>query len=448
MQNTMKTGLSRRKFLFGSAAALTAPLILPSRLFGKNAPSNTLNVGIVGCGNRFRTHQTIGQIPGVRVVAVCDVWDERATVGKAQIDETNGDAHCKTYGDFRDLIADSEVDMVVVGAPDHWHALIAIAAANAGKHIYLEKPFAYSVEEGRAVINAVRRNGVILQHGTQQRSSASFQRATYLAQGGLIGNVDTVYAISHPGPSGGDPSKTQIPAGYNYDLFTGPAPKTPFYLDMITRSGTAARGGTPAWYFTSVFGGGWVTAWGSHHVDSAQFALGKDHEAPVKIEAKGLYPETGMFDTAYSWYAELTYADGKKIIYCTPDRPECPKMPGADIIVVGETGWVAANRGKVWSSQPGLTERNWPKDNPALQLMDRGGQMDHFKSLVDAIRYGTPVNAPMEIGQLSTTLCHLTSIGIETQRPLNWNSLTERFVDDPQADRLLGRSMRAPWSLA
>ncbi len=448
MQNTVKTGLSRRKFLFGSAAALAAPLILPSRLFGQASPSNTLNVGIIGCGNRFRTHKTIGQIPGVRVVAVCDVWDERATVGKAQIDETNGDTHCKTYGDFRDLIADTEVDVVIIGAPDHWHALIAIAAANAGKHIYLEKPFAYSVEEGRAVINAVRRNGVILQHGTQQRSSAPFQRAAYLAQGGLIGDVNTVYAISPPGPSGGDPSKTQIPAGHNYDLFTGPAPKTPFYLDMVTRSGTAARGGPPGWYFTSVFGGGWVTAWGSHHVDSAQFALGKDHEAPVKIEAKGLYPEKGMFDTAHSWYAELTYADGKKIIYCTPDRPECPKMPGANIIAVGEAGWVAANRGKVWSSQPGLTERNWPKDNPALQLMDRGGQMDHFQSLVDAIRYGTPVNAPMEIGQLSTTLCHLTSIGIETQRLLNWNSSAERFVDDPQADRLLGRSMRAPWTLA
>ena len=448
MQNTVKTGLSRRKFLFGSAAALAAPLILPSRLFGQASPSNTLNVGIIGCGNRFRTHKTIGQIPGVRVVAVCDVWDERATVGKAQIDETNGDTHCKTYGDFRDLIADTEVDVVIIGAPDHWHALIAIAAANAGKHIYLEKPFAYSVEEGRAVINAVRRNGVILQHGTQQRSSAPFQRAAYLAQGGLIGDVNTVYAISPPGPSGGDPSKTQIPAGHNYDLFTGPAPKTPFYLDMVTRIGTAARGGTPGWYFTSVFGGGWVTAWGSHHVDSAQFALGKDHEAPIKIEANGLYPEKGMFDTAHSWYAELTYADGKKIIYCTPDRPECPKMPGANIIAVGEAGWVAANRGKVWSSQPGLTERNWPKDNPALQLMDRGGQMDHFQSLVDAIRYGTPVNAPMEIGQLSTTLCHLTSIGIETQRPLNWNSSAERFVDDPQADRLLGRSMRAPWTLA
>lgn len=441
-------GLSRRQFLYGSAAALAVPLVLPSRLFGLTAPSNTLNVGIIGCGNRFRTHKTIGQIPGVRVMAVCDVWDERARVGKSQVDEMYGNDRCKAYGDFRDLIADAEVDVVLVGAPDHWHALIAIAAANAGKHIYLEKPFAYSVDEGRAVINAVRRNGVLLQHGTQQRSSAPFQRAAYLAQGGCIGHVDTVYAISPPGPSGGDPSKTQIPAGHNYELFTGPAPKTPFYLDMVTRSGTAARGGTPGWYFTSVFGGGWVTAWGSHHVDSAQFTLGKDHEAPIKVEAEGLYPETGMFDTAYSWVAELTYADGKKIIYCTPDRPECPKMPGANIIAVGETGWVAAHRGKVWSSQPGLTERNWPKDNPALQLMDRGGQMDHFKSLVDAIRYGTPVNAPMEIGQLSTTLCHLTRIGIETQRPLHWNGTAERFVNDPQADRLLGRVMRAPWKLA
>jgi len=441
MQNTVKTGLSRRKFLYGSAAALATPLILPSRLFGKNTPLSTLNVGIVGCGNRFRSHQTIGQIPGVRVVAVCDVWDERATVGKAQIDEANGDAHCKTYGDFRDLIADTEVDVVLIGAPDHWHALIAIAAANAGKHIYLEKPFAYSVEEGRAVINAVRRNGVLLQHGTQQRSMATFQRATYLAQGGFIGKVDTVYAISPLGPKGGDPSKTQIPAGHNYDLFTGPAPKTPFYLDMVTRSGT------PGWYFTSVFGGGWVTAWGSHHVDSAQFALGKDHEAPVKVEARGHYPETGAFDTAHSWYAEFTYADGKKLIYCTPDQPECPKV-SANIIVVGETGWVAAHRGKVWSNPPGLTERNWPKDNPALQLMDRGGQMDHFKNFVDAIRYGERLNAPMEIGQLSTTLCHLTSIGIETQRPLQWDGGAERFVNDPQADRLLGRPMRAPWTLA
>ena len=439
--------LNRRQFLQSSAFA-AAPLILPSRLFGQNAPSKTLNVGIVGCGNRFRAHQSIGALPGVRVVAVCDIWADRANIAKTQIDETNGDTHCKTYEDFRELIADAEVDVVTVGAPDHWHALIAIAAANAGKHIYLEKPFAYSVEEGRAVINAVKRNGVILQHGTQQRSTSTFQRATYLAQGGFLGDVNTVYAISHPGPSGGDPTKRQIPEGYNYDLFTGPAPKTPFYLDLATRTGTAARGGTPGWYFTSVFGSGWITAWGSHHVDSAQFALGKDHEAPVKVEAEGKYPETGVFDTAHSWYAEFTYADGKKLIYCTPDRPECPKVERANIVVLGEKSWVAANRAKVWSNPPSLIERNWPKDNPALQLMDRGGQFDHFKNFVDAIRDGGRLNAPMEIGHQSTTLCHLTSIGIETQRPLTWDGAVERFVNDPQADRLLGRPMRAPWKLA
>lgn len=438
--------LNRRKFLQGGAL-LAAPLILPSRLFGKDAPSNTLNVGIIGSGNRFRSHHTIRYLPGVRVVAVCDIWEARAAIAKAKVDEANNDTHCKVYGDFRELIADPGVDVVMIGAPDHWHALMAIEAANAGKHIYLEKPFAYSVEEGGAVIQAVRRNGVILQHGTQQRSIATFQRATYLAQGGFLGNVDTVYAISPIGPWGGDPSKTQIPEGYNYDLFTGPAPKTPFYLDMATRTGTPVRGGTPGWYFTSVFGGGWVTAWGSHHVDSAQFALGKDHEAPVKVEARGHYPETGMFDTAHSWYAEFTYADGKKLIYCTPDQAECPKVK-ADIIVLGETGWVAAHRGKVFSNPAGLVERNWPKDNPALQLLDQGGQMEHFKNLVDAICYGERLNAPMEIGQLSTTLCHLTNIAIEAQRPLRWDGAAERFVGDPQADRLLVRPMRAPWKLA
>ena len=447
MQNTMMKGLSRRKFLSGSMAALAAPMILPARLFGRLSPSNTLNLGIIGCGNRYRTHKTIGDIPGVRVVALCDIWAERVQRAKAQIDEINGDTHCKTYEDFRDLIADTEIDLVTIAAPDHWHALIAVAAANAGKHLYLEKPFAYSVEEGRAVLDAVRRNGVILQHGTQQRSSAYFQRATYLAQAGFLGEVDTVYAISPPGPKGGNPRQTQIPTGYNYELFTGPAPKTPFYMDMASRSGTADWGGTPGWYFTSVFGSGWVTAWGSHHVDSAQFALGKDHEAPVKIEATGRYPAKGVFDTAHSWYAELTYADGKKIIYCTKDRPECPKV-GGNIVVFGEKGWSAANRRKAWSNPPSLMERNWPRDHPAFQLMERGGQSYHFENFVNAIRYGSRLNAPAEIGHLSTTLCHLTHIGIETQRPLTWDGAAERFVNDPVADRLLSRPMRAPWSLA
>jgi predicted dehydrogenase len=437
----MGFGLSRKDFLLGSAGAAAAPTIIPAGVLGSGAPSNTLNVAIVGCGGRSRTHiRDFSSIPGVRVVAVCDIWDKRAQEAKASVDAANGDTQCRTYKDFREMIAHPEVDIVTVAAPDHWHALVAIEAANRGKHIYLDKPFAYSIEEGRAIINAVKRNGVILQHGTQQRSMSTFQRPTYLARHGFLGNVDTAYAISPVGHIGGDPTPAEPPQDFDFDFFTGPAPKIPFFTEM------AIRKGTPGWYFMRPFCSGWLTAWGSHHVDSAQFAMGKDHEAPVSIEASGLYPETGAFDAAYSWYAEFKYADGKKMIYCTSDRPECPKV-GGNVVMLGDRGWAAATRGQLLTHPANLLETAWPLDDPALQLMDRGGQREHFVNFIDAIRYGVRQNGPMEVGHLSTSLCHLAGISIETQRSLVWDAKTETIVNDPQANRLLGRSMRAPWKL-
>ena len=431
---------SRRRFLQG-AALTAAPMLAPSRIFGAAAPSNTLNAGIVGCGNRFRAHFAgLSSLPGVRIAAVCDIWPQRARDAKAEVDKLNSDSSCKAYHDFRELTANPAIDIVTVAVPDHWHALVAVEAANRGKHIYLEKPFAYSIEEGRALADAVKRNGVILQHGTQQRSMATFQRVTYLARHGYLGNVDTAYAISPKGETGGDPARTEMPEGYDYEFFNGPAPRTPFFTEL------AIRKGTPGWYFTSVFGGGWITAWGSHHVDSAQFALGKDGEAPVKVEAVGSYPEEGVFDTAYSWHAEFTYADGKKLIYLTRDRPECPR-DGGDMVILGDKGWASADRGKAQSNPANLMEMTWPADDPDLQLMDRGGQADHFANFIDAIREGARLNAPMEIGRLSTSLCHLTGIAIETQRPLQWDPAKETFVNDPVASRLLGRPPRAPWKL-
>ena len=436
--------IERRRFLSGSLAA-TAAMILPSRLFGEEAPSRTLQVGIIGLGDRYRAHTAdFSRIPGVRVVAVCDVWKERQKEAKSRVDAVNQDTDCRTYDDYREMIADPEVDIVAVAAPDHWHALIAIEAARHGKHIYLEKPFAYSVEEGRAIIRAVRRHGVMLQHGTQQRSTSSFQRATWLARSGHLGTVHRVHAISPPGPVGGDATPSPIPEGFDFDFFTGPAPTIRFYHDLLHKQ---EGGYTPGWYFNQLFGGGWVTAWGSHHVDSAQFALGKDNEAPVRVEAMGDYPTTGAFDTAHTWHAEFEYADGKKLLYSTADRPEAPKTD-ANILVIGDEGWVAATRGKVWSNPSSLVERSWPRTDPELQLMDEGGQAAHFRNFIDAIREGRRQNGAMDPGHLSTTLCHLTGIGIELQRPLSWDGRRERFAGDPVADRLLGRPMRPPWTLS
>ena len=432
---------ARRRFLqMGAMAGL--PMILPSRLFGSTAPSRHLHVGIIGCGDRFHAMTAdFTRIAGVRVTAICDLWPERRAYAKGVVDQRNGDGHCKTYSDFRALIADPEVDIIGITAPDHWHSLMAIEGAAHGKHIYLEKPFAYSIEEGRAILAAVKHHGVLLQHGTQQRSTSHFQRATWLARHGYLGNVEKVYAISPVGITGGDASDTAMPEGFDYDRFTGPAPRTPFFRELILRPNT-----TSGWYFTSVFGSGWITAWGSHHVDSAQMALGKDGEAPVRVEATGSYPTTGVFDTCDSWHAELTYADGKKIIFLTEDRPECPKID-ANIVVVGDEGWVAATRGRSWSNPPSLCERAWPPGDPSLPQLDRGSQAEHFRNFIDAIRDGIALNSPMESGHLSTALCHLTHIGVEIQRPFEWDGAHERVRNDAQANRMLGRAMRAPWTL-
>lgn len=431
---------SRRRFLQAGAAA-AFPLILPSRLLGAASPSRTLNVAIAGGGTRCNAHtHGFSSIPGVRVVAVCDVWPKRAAAAKQTIDKLNGDSSCKTYHDYREMISDPSVDIVTIAAPDHWHALIAIEAANHGKHIYLEKPFAYSVREGRAVVDAVRRNGVMLQNGTQQRSISHFQRAAMLAKLGYLGEVDTVYAISPPGPTDGNPAPVAPPAGLDYDFFTGPAPVTP-YVD-----GLAERKGTPGWYFLSPFSSGWVTAWGSHHVDSAQWALGKDREAPVAVEARGSRPTGGAWDTVCDWYSELTYADGKKLIFLTSDRPENPCVSG-NILILGSKGWASATRGSFTSNPPNLARITLPGDDPEFAQIRAGGEAMHYLNFVDAIRYGTRQNAPMEIGRLSTNLCHLTQIAIEAQRPLRWDNSKESFINDSQANRLLGRPMRSPWKL-
>lgn len=446
--------MKRRDFLKRSAG-MSLPLILPSAFASQTAPSGRLNVGILGCGDRGPAHaRHIFKIPNARVRAVCDIWPLRAQQFSDHINQKQGETGCKVYQDFRQLCADPEIDIVMVALPDHWHALAAIEAAKHGKHIYLEKPMAYSVEEGRAVLEAVKHARVIAQHGTQQRSISSFQRATYLARHGYLGEVKTVYAISPPGPIGGDPTMTEMPEGYDYDRFTGPAPKTPWFTELAIRKGKAgwdfSQGfggpwkGTSGWYFCQAFGGGWVTAWGSHHVDSAQFALGKDRESPVRVEFEGKYPETGVFDTAYSWYGEYTYADGKKLIYCTSDRPEAPKEAG-EIMIVGEEGTVSASRGKIWSNPYSLMELPLPLRDRDLQALEVS--RDHVGNLVDAIVRGEPLAAPLEIGHRSTTLCHLANIGIGIQRPFQWDGQAERIKKDPVANQLLGRAMRKPWSL-
>jgi predicted dehydrogenase len=423
--------LSRRGFLRGTLAA-SIPLAAPSILrAAAPPPSERLNLAVIGTGGQGSSHaRTWAGLPESQLVAVCDVNREHARLVKADTDSARGDKSCAVYQDFRELLARADIDAVSIATPDHWHALIAMAAMRAGKHVYLEKPVAYTVEQGRALVNAVRLYGVVLQNGTQQRSMSPFQRAAWLASSGRLGKVHTAIAISPYGPQGGDPNPSAPPPEIDYEFWLGPAPRKPY-----TPGRCSGHGGV-GWYHIRDYSGGWITAWGSHHVDCAQWALGKDSEAPVSVEAQGEFPKEGVYDTCCKWRSELRYADGTKLIFATPGEAE-GRM---DVLIQGDQGWVCASRSEIdahpkslLAEQPGPLAEPWPTH--------------HYRDFLQAIREGRDPAAPIEGAHLSTTLCHLINIAIVLQRPLRWDGTRERFVNDPVADSMLISPMRAPWNL-
>lgn len=423
--------LNRRGFLRGSLAA-SLPLAFPNILRAANIPpSQRLNLAVIGAGSRGGDHTRAWTgVPESRMAAVCDVNRNHAQRVKAAADSAQGNKDCAVYADFRELLARDDIDAVSIAVPDHWHAIIALHAIRAGKHVYLEKPVAYTVEQGRALVEAVSKYGVVLQNGTQQRSMSTFQRATWLARAGKLGKVHTAIATSPYGPQGGDPNPAAPPPEIDYEFWLGPAPHKPYTPGRCDGSRGAG------WYHIRDYSGGWITAWGSHHVDCAQWALGKDHEAPVAVEAKGEFAKSGVYDCCYKWRAEFTYADGVKLIFATPNEAE-GKM---DVFIQGDQGWVCANRGTIdahpkslLAEQPGALADPWPAD--------------HFRDFLHAIRDGRQPAAPIEVSHLSTTLCHLANISIVAQRPLRWDGKRERFISDPLADRMLAAPLRSPWTL-
>jgi predicted dehydrogenase len=425
------TSLSRRGFLRASLA-VSIPLAAPSFLRAAGTPPSVrLNLGVIGVGGQGSNHaRTWAGVPEARLVAVCDVNRAKAETARTNADAAQGDKSCAAYQDFRELLARDDIDAVSIAVPDHWHALIALAALRAGKHVYLEKPLAYSVDQGRALVETVRRHGMVFQQGTQQRSMSTFQRATWLARSGRLGRVHTAIATSPNGPQGGDPNPAAPPPELDYEFWLGPAPWKPY-----TPGRCHGHGGV-GWYHIRDYSGGWVTAWGSHHVDCAQWALGKDHEAPVSVEAKAEYPQSGVFDTCMKWRSEMVYADGTKLIFATPAEAR-GRM---DVFIEGDAGWVSANRGSIdahpkslLAEQPGPLAATWPTH--------------HFRDFLQAIRDGRDPASSIEGAHQSTTLCHLTNIAAVLQRPLRWDGRREHFIDDPVADRMLATPLRSPWNL-
>ncbi len=434
-------GLTRRGWLQASAGVLAGPLIVPSAVLGKEAPSNKITVGFIGTGNngtnwiqRFVTDSR------VRVVAVCDVnregpgyWDGSVRgrePARRMVDAFYNAKGCAAYEDFRELIARDDIDAIYIGTPDHWHALIAIAAAKAGKDIYGQKPLSLTVAEGRKMVEAVEQAGVVWQTGSQQRSDWNFRRVCELVRNGRIGEVHTVRC----GLPGGTPdygktahqTKTEpAPTGFQYDLWLGPAPEAPY---CPARVGVNFR-----WVLD--YSGGQVTDWGGHHIDIAQWGLGADGAGPVQIKnAKGKFAKGPIYNTATEFYFECIYANGVKLIVSDKER-QGVRFEGSD-------GWVWANRGTHEASSARIYESRIEKDGVHLYRSD-----DHVANFVDCVISRKKTVAPIETAHRSITIAHLGNIAMLLGRDLKWDPSKEQIVDDPGAADKLARPYRKPWVL-
>ncbi len=349
---------SRRRFLGQTAAALAAPTILPSSVFGENAPSKRIAMGFIGMGNRgIGVMEALLNHPEVQGVAVCDVDDFHfryhkekrtrdygRTPGKAALEK----AHAKrtdsgswkggdAYEDFRELLARDDIDAVMVATPDHWHGVITMAALRAGKDVYCEKPVTHKYAEGHAIHREVAKRKAVFQVGSQQRSDPNFQKAVELVRNGLLGKITRVEVglpTGHDQPEG-DASVKTPPSDLNYDLWCGPAEKLPYCEACHHWS----------WRWTKTYGGGQLMDWIGHHNDIAHWGLGMDKSGPVSVEAKNwVYPTTKLYDAPMS-YDVISKYEGDIEVVMSSRLTMGTKW-------IGEDGWVYVNRGKIDASHP------------------------------------------------------------------------------------------------
>lgn len=450
---TEKRRLStRRDFIkraaVGAAGVFGMPYFVPRLAFGSAAPSNRINIGCIGTGNMgFTDLQGLMHQDDTQIVAVCDV--NRGSYGyktakqfrgrepaRKLVDDYYGEERrsgvykgTDAYNDFRDLLARDDIDAVSVTTPDHWHAIPTIMAARAGKHIYCQKPLSLTIDEGRAMVRAVRRYGVILQTGSQHRSKQRMRFACELVRNGRIGRVKRV--LTSLGRHGlrfdlDTWEPTPVPDGFDYDLWLGPAPWVPHHEHRCFYT----------FRFVQDYSGGETTNTGAHKFDIVQWGLGTERTGPVEIEDLGSnFPKTGLFDTVSRIHFRAQYANGVELI-CTPGGIEgAARFEGTE-------GWVHVDWNSFRTHPESLMDTVIGPNE--IHLYE---SLDHKRNFLDCIKSGRDPITPVEVGHRSASICHLANIAMKLKRRLQWDPDEESFINDEQANRLLSKPVRAPWHL-
>ena len=437
--------VSRRSFMklcSVAAAATGLPLWFVEReLAAAEAPkakavsaNERFGIALIGCGGQGSGDAMNAERFG-DIVAVCDV-DEKHVDAAVKKFTKNGKSPAR-YSDFRKLLENKDVDLIINGTPDHWHTLVNMGVAKAGKDVYSEKPLTLTIDEGKHLVKAVKDAKIVLQTGTQQRSSVRFRMACELVRNGRIGKLKQVTVWLPAGPCAGPFESKPVPPELNWDFWQGQAAKVDYVPERCHRM-------FRYWY---EYSGGTMTDWGAHHNDIAYWAIGQI--APTKVEGQRLVePIPGGYTTISEYVVNYTYPDGIKLcIRTTRDDNGFGGVINKDgqrngIRFEGETGWIWVNRDSINASDKALLTEKLPEN--AVHLYKSN---DHMGNFIDCVRSRKAPICDVEIGHRSATICHLGAIALRTGLKLQWDPDKEEFVGENAkvANTYVKREMRKPY---
>jgi predicted dehydrogenase len=473
MKSKTTGGVSRRHFLKTTAAAIALPTIVPSSIFGQNAPSKRINLGVIGWGMQGPGNtKSFMFLEDCRVIAACDIDKNHLASAVKTINENYKNQDCTGYHDYRELLARDDIDAVMIAVPDNWHEVIATEAANRKKDIYGEKPLAKTIAEQQAIVRAVQNNKIIWQTGSWQRSLAQFRKAAEIVRSGLIGKVTHVevglpsghtdfartgpellaklkrlgvtdLATVRPGSEAWKIAVTDAPAELDYETWTGPAKMEPYIRQRIHMN----------WRWNYNIGGGQLMDWVGHHCDIAHWGLGFDNNGPSEIEGHGEFPAAdALWNTCGKYRIELKYPDDITMT-----------MAGGYNDIKSGTKWIGTD-GWVWVSRPAqgshdkataagfdCSNPDWKKgknlaeDLRKVKLYESPG---HWRNFIDCVKSRQPTITPVETAHHSAIPGHLGLISMLTGRKIRWDNATETILDDAEASKLMTREYRAPWKMS
>jgi predicted dehydrogenase len=438
MENQATAGSnSRRQFLRNSAYA-TAFFIIPRHVLGRGfvPPSDKKTIAIIGCGKQSGfLAKSFMQLPNVQMVAASDVYADKLQRMQQQVNTYYAEKYsqsnynsCGTHADFREILNDKSIDAVIIATPDHWHGVMAVIACEAGKDVYCEKPLSLTVAEGRAMVNAARKHKRVFQTGSMQRSSGEFRKAVELVRNGYIGKITSVEVNIGPPPKAFDLPAESVPAGLNWERWLGPNTIYRPYNKDLAPDLEYEQKIWPRWRNYIDFGGGMMTDWGAHMFDIAQWGLDMDNSGPVRLEISGPGQQGGL---------NYTYANGITMTHRLLTQGTSPYTK-----FIGEGGEVKVQRGNLFTTPENLKDKVLTDSDKKVYASD-----NHYADFITAMDSRKPPICDVEIGHRSATIGNIGNIAYLLGRSLAWDPVTERFVNDNEANKMLTRDLKKEWRI-